>query len=77
MVALKTPRAPRPSCDRYGHPVCTDADTARCEQLKHYLESHETEVSGRWTALYRQIYHDAGQSITDDRLVEAITTTLH
>jgi len=77
MVALKTPRAPRPSCDRYGHPVCADPVMGRCEQLRNYLESHEAEIAGRWKLLYRQLYHDGGHHVTDDRLITAVATTLH
>jgi len=77
MVALKTPRAPRPSCDRYGHPVCSDPATGQCEPLRTYLETHEAEIAVRWKTLYRQLYHDGGHHVTDDRLVTAVETTLH
>ncbi len=76
MVALKSPRAPRPSCDRYGHPVCADPNNGQCEQLRSYLESHETEVAGRWRALYRQLYHDGSHHVPDDCLVDAVQATL-
>lgn len=76
MVALRTPRAPRPSCDRYGHPVCTEADSARCEQLRWYLRSHESEVAGRWRSLYRQLHKDMLPPVPEDRLVEAVAAAL-
>ena len=76
MVALKTPRAPRPSCDRYGHPVCTDPGMGRCEHLRNYVESHEAEIAGKWQTLYRQLHHDGDQHVTDGQLIEAVSVAL-
>jgi len=76
MVALSPPRAPRPSCDRYGHPVCTGADAVRCQALRDYLTAHEPEVTDRWSSLYRQIYPPGTETVAEDRLVEAIAATL-
>ncbi len=77
MVALKTPRAPRPSCDRYGHPVCAGSDTSyRSELLRGYLAAHESEVADRWTSLYRRIYPGPESAIGDEQLVPAVMDAL-
>lgn len=76
MVALKTPGAPRPSCDRYGHPVCAGVESARFDQLRRYLETHETEIAGRWRGLVRKLCRDGVHPVEECRLVEAVTAAL-
>jgi hypothetical protein len=48
----------------------------RCEQLRTYVESHESEITARWTTIYRQLYEEDGTLVPEDRLIEAVTAAL-
>lgn len=78
MVALpKESPPPASNCDRYGHPLRDSAPSLADEALEQYLSGTETQVTERWSQLYRKLYEDRGSSVSQEELVAVIRATLH